>query len=89
MKLLAVVRNPVSIARYLKAAGEPTDAPSRSPNRGPPYWKSRVLRRQALGHEDDCRSHTATVMKPLRSEHGAGCDRLRPRGGVASAPRRP
>ena len=57
MKLLAVVRNPVSIGRYLKAAGEPTDAPSRSPNRGPPYWKSRVLRRQALGHEDDCRSH--------------------------------
>ncbi len=25
----------------------------RSPGRGPPYWKSRVLRRQALGDEDD------------------------------------
>ena len=56
MKLRAVVKNPVRIARYLKAAGEPTDAPSRSPDRGPPYWKSRVLRRQALGDEDDCGS---------------------------------
>jgi len=29
-----------------------TDKP-RSPGRGPPYWKSRVLRRQVLGDEDD------------------------------------
>jgi len=54
VKLLAVVKNPVSIARYLTAVGEPTEAPSRSPDRGPPYWKSRVLRRQALGDEDRC-----------------------------------
>jgi hypothetical protein len=27
--------------------------PRRSPGRGPPYWRSRVLRRQALGEEDD------------------------------------
>ena len=33
--------------------GEPTEVPRRSPGRGPPYWKSRVLRRQALGEEDD------------------------------------
>ena len=51
MKLLAVVKNPASIARYLAAAGELTEVPSRSPGRGPPYWKSRVLRRQALGDE--------------------------------------
>ena len=51
MKLLAVVKNPVSIARYLAAAGEMTDVPSRSPGRGPPYWKSRVLRRQALDRD--------------------------------------
>ena len=33
MKLLTVVKNPVSIARYLAAAGELTDVPSRSPGR--------------------------------------------------------
>ena len=31
MKLPAVVKNPLSIARYLAAAGELTDVPSRSP----------------------------------------------------------
>lgn len=51
MKLLAVVKNPASIARYLAAAGELIEVPSRSPGRGPPYWKSRVLRRQALGDD--------------------------------------
>jgi len=40
-------------ARFLTAMGEPTEVPRRSPGRGPPYWKSRVLRRQALGDEDD------------------------------------
>jgi hypothetical protein len=29
--------------------GEPTAVPERSPSRGPPYWKSTVLRRKALG----------------------------------------
>ena len=38
---------------YLAAAGEATEVPRRSPGRGPPYWKSRVLRRQALGEEND------------------------------------
>ena len=52
MKLLAMVKNPASIARYLAAAGEPTEVPRRSPGRGPPYGKSRVLRRQVLGDED-------------------------------------
>jgi hypothetical protein len=51
-KLLAMVTNPASIARYLAAVGEATEVPRRSPARGPPYWKSRVLRRQALGDED-------------------------------------
>ena len=53
MKLLAVVKNPVSIARYLAAAGELTEVPDRSPPRTPPYWKSQVLRRQALGDETE------------------------------------
>jgi hypothetical protein len=49
MKLLALA-DPASIARYLAAVGEATEMP---PNRGPPDWKSRVLRRQALGDEED------------------------------------
>jgi hypothetical protein len=53
MKLLALVKDPASIARTLAAAGEATEVPQRSPGRGPPYWKSRVLRRQALGEEDE------------------------------------
>ena len=53
MKLLAEVKNPVSIARYPAAAGELTDVPSRAPGRGPPYWKSRVLRLQALGDDSE------------------------------------
>jgi hypothetical protein len=51
MKLLAIVKDPDRIARYLAAIGEPTEAPRRSPKRGPPYWKSRVLRRLARGDE--------------------------------------
>ena len=46
MKLLALVKNPASIARYLATVGEATEVPRRSPGRGPPYWKSRVLRLQ-------------------------------------------
>ena len=60
MKLLAMVKKPASIARYLAAAGEPTEVPRRSPGRGPPYWKSRVLRRQVLGDEDGCGGDEAT-----------------------------
>ena len=52
MKLLAMVTDPASIARYLAAVGEATEVPRRSPSRGPPYWKSRVLGRQACGDED-------------------------------------
>ena len=52
MRLLALVKGPASIARYLAMVGEATEVPRRSPGRGPPCWKSRVLRRQALGDED-------------------------------------
>jgi len=51
MRLLAMITDPTSITRYLRALGEPTDAPTRAPARGPPYWQSRVLRRAASGHE--------------------------------------
>jgi hypothetical protein len=37
MKLLALVKDPKSIARYLAAAGEAAEVPQRSPGRGPPY----------------------------------------------------
>ena len=49
MKLVAMVTNPVSIARYLAKLGELADVPPRAPSRGPPYWNSTVLRRKALG----------------------------------------
>jgi hypothetical protein len=52
MKLRAIVKDPATIARALAKEGEPTDLPPRSPKRGPPYWKSRVLRRLALGEDD-------------------------------------
>ena len=52
MRPIAVVRNPASMARYLEGVGEATELPARSGDRGPPYWKSVVLRRRALGGED-------------------------------------
>jgi hypothetical protein len=56
MKLLALVTEPARIARYLAAAGEALEVPRRSPGRGPPHWKCRVLGRQALELEDGWRS---------------------------------
>ena len=47
MRLLAMVTEARNIARYLAAIGEPTEAPARAPSRGPPFWKSVVLRRKA------------------------------------------
>ena len=52
MRLLAMVTDPASVARYLAATEEATEVPRRSPGRGPPYWKSPILRRKALGDED-------------------------------------
>ena len=51
MKLVAMVTDPKSVVRYLRSIGEPTELPQRAPARGPPYWKSRVMRRRA-GHTD-------------------------------------
>jgi hypothetical protein len=50
MTLVAVVTDPKSVLRYLSSIGELTDVPGRSPSRGPPYWKSTVLRKKALGN---------------------------------------
>ena len=49
MKLIALVKDPKQISRFLTHLGEPTDAPRRAPNRGPPFWKSTVLRQRAIG----------------------------------------
>ena len=54
-----MVKNPVSIARYLAATSELTEVPGRSLPRAPPYWKSQVLRRQALGDEGHGRGDEA------------------------------
>ena len=43
--------------RYLAAAGDLTEVPSRAHGRGPPHWKSLGLRRQALGNESDGEDH--------------------------------
>lgn len=51
MRLLAMVTDAKSVARYLRGLGEPTDAPTRAPARGPPYWKSRVLRRATVSDD--------------------------------------
>jgi hypothetical protein len=53
MKLLGLVKNPALISRTLATVEEAVEVPRRSPGRGPPYWKSRLLRRQVLGDEDD------------------------------------
>jgi hypothetical protein len=46
LRLLATVTEPKSVTRYLGALGGPTGAPARTATRGPPFWKSRVLRRK-------------------------------------------
>jgi hypothetical protein len=52
MRLLAVIKESANIARYLAVVGEATEVARRTPGRGLPYWKSQVLRRQALGDEE-------------------------------------
>jgi len=47
MRLVALVTEAASAGRFLRGLGESTEAPARAPARGPPYWKSRVLRRAA------------------------------------------
>jgi hypothetical protein len=46
MKLLALVKDPSNIARYLRHLGEPTEPPPLAPARAPPFFKSRLLRRR-------------------------------------------
>ena len=48
MRLLARVTDSKSIRRHLAKVGEPTEPPARSPSRGPPFWRSVVLRQKML-----------------------------------------
>jgi hypothetical protein len=50
MRLIAMLTEPKRVARYLAGIGELTDVPGRSPSRGPPYWKSVVLRKKTRGN---------------------------------------
>ncbi len=53
MRLLAVIKEPANVLRYLAGVGETTEVPRRSTSRGPPHWKSRVLRLQAPGDGEE------------------------------------
>jgi hypothetical protein len=95
MKLLALVKNPLSTARYLAAVGELTEVLDRSPPRTPPYGKSQVLRRLALSDEaegaDPDRGHEATRQRSKRTEssefrRGGGAPRT---AGVLARPQLP
>ena len=44
MRILALVRDPNDVRRFLHSLGEATEAPERAPARGPPFWASRALR---------------------------------------------
>ena len=46
LRLVALMTEHEQICRYLRALGESTEAPERSPARGPPFWASRALRRR-------------------------------------------
>jgi hypothetical protein len=52
LSLLCRLATSVPAPTFLAAMGEATEVPHRSRVRCPPYWQSRVLRRQALGDED-------------------------------------
>lgn len=47
LRLVALMTEKKEIRRYLAALREATEAPERSPARGPPYWRSAALRRRA------------------------------------------
>jgi hypothetical protein len=49
-KVIALVRDPEGIARFLRPLGETTQPPPLSPARAPPYFRSRVLRRRPAYH---------------------------------------
>jgi hypothetical protein len=78
MRLLAVIKEPANVARYLAAVGEATEAPRRYPGRGPSYWKSRVLRRHVLDDDEAAGTPAGQARsRSGRSDRGAGVCALR------------
>ena len=49
MKLVTLVQDPKSLARFLRHLGEPNEPPVRAPARAPRYYKTAVVRRLTLG----------------------------------------
>jgi len=49
MKLVALVKDNDSVARFLRKLGEPTNVPPRAAARAPPFYKSAVIRRLTSG----------------------------------------
>ncbi len=82
MRLLAMVTEPKGVARLLEKLGEPTDVPARSPSRGPPYWKSTVLRRKALEAGSRIPNHSGQHVT-----HALAASKRSRTGGTSAAPR--
>jgi hypothetical protein len=55
LRLRALVTAAQSIERFLRHIGEPTEPPTLSPARGPPFFKTRVVRRKLGETADDAR----------------------------------
>lgn len=55
MRLRALITAAQSIERFLRHIGEPTEPPTLSPARGPPFFKSRVVRRRFGEADHDAR----------------------------------
>jgi hypothetical protein len=67
MRLLALVTDERSITRYLRAVGERTDVPARSPSRGRAYWKSTVCgrRRELVAQAGASKSALLSLTRPV------------------------
>jgi Putative transposase len=93
MKLLAMVTDPASIARYLVAVGEAREVPRRSPNRGPPYGRAAcyAARRSATRKTDLTVAGETTRRRGGATARGArGLERsARCESPVEESPRRP
>jgi hypothetical protein len=55
MRLRALIIAAQSIERFLRHIGEPTEPPTLSPARGPPFFKTRVVRRKFGAADEDAR----------------------------------
>jgi hypothetical protein len=68
MKLKSFLTSPKSLQRVLARLGEPTQVQGKAPARGPPYFASRVVRRQ-FGESDE--SAQLEMLEVLRKLFGS------------------